>query len=198
MKVFGDGGANRFFDLLPQLNPGKDPWMLRLAHLPNVICGDLDSIRSDVLQFYKSQGVEIRDLSHDQDSTDTDKCIEYIKETQSLEEPIRLVVLGNGWGIAVIDGFLTRLGSLGGRLDHTLANLHTLHTYSDMDIVMIGEGNCARLLKQGRTKIKVSLSTTLNAETSSGGFRCRGTKVCISSTERTGQRHSHWLEMAAE
>lgn len=43
-KVFVDGGANRMHDAHSQI--GKN-------YIPNLITGDFDSIRDDVLNFYK-------------------------------------------------------------------------------------------------------------------------------------------------
>ena len=43
--------------------PGRPADDVRAAHLPTAILGDLDSIRPDVLGFYRARGVEVRDLS---------------------------------------------------------------------------------------------------------------------------------------
>ena len=45
---------------------------------------------------------------------------------------------------------LASAGALGGRLDHTLSSLSTLHKNRDMDIVLWGEGNMAQLLPMGK------------------------------------------------
>ncbi len=39
---------------------------LRQAHLPDLVIGDLDSLRPDTEAFYAAQGVPFMDLSHDQ------------------------------------------------------------------------------------------------------------------------------------
>lgn len=49
------------------------------AHHPDAIIGDLDSIEPEVLAFYRGAGCSIHDLSHDQDSTDLMKCVEYAR-----------------------------------------------------------------------------------------------------------------------
>eukprot|EP00210_Caulerpa_lentillifera_P003867 g3694.t1 len=126
--------------MLQKLQLGDNRCTIQSQFLPDAICGDLDSIRSDVRHFYESRGVEVRDLSSDQDTTDTDKCILYLKEKLPEIDQRQIVMI---------------VGSLGGRLDHTLANLNTLHRFPDLDMVMIGEGNCARLIKEGRSKIQV-------------------------------------------
>ena len=46
-------------------------------------------------------------------------------------------------------------GALGGRLDHTLANLNTLHRHAGPPLALLGEGNLVRLLRPGRSEIAV-------------------------------------------
>lgn len=65
--VCADGGANRLHDALTDQD-------LRSRHIPELICGDFDSIRQDVLAFYSSQGSRVEQDS-DQDSNDLDKCL---------------------------------------------------------------------------------------------------------------------------
>lgn len=45
-------------------------------------------------------------------------------------------------------------GALGGRLDHTLSNLSTLYMHRDMNLVLLGDGNLARLVPAGRALIR--------------------------------------------
>eukprot|EP00775_Hariotina_reticulata_P013288 gene13288-13419_t len=82
--------------------PGVDPAVARTSHLPDLIKGDLDSVRLDVQDYYTSKG------------------------------------------------------ALGGRLDHTLANLNTLYCYRHLDIVLWGEGNLVRLVRAGSNLIQPS------------------------------------------
>ena len=63
LRVCADGGANRLFDELPRMLPGQPAEAVRAQYLPTVIKGDLDSIRPDVLQFYRQRGVDVVDLS---------------------------------------------------------------------------------------------------------------------------------------
>jgi len=44
-------------------------------------------------------------------------------------------------------------GALGGRLDHTLANLNTLYMFPHLNITLAGDGNLVRLLRAGRTEV---------------------------------------------
>ena len=43
----------------------------------------------------------------------------------------------------------TCAGALGGRLDHVLSNLNTLHSYRDHELILCGDGNLVRLLRPG-------------------------------------------------
>lgn len=49
-----------------------------------------------------------------------------------------------------------RAGALGGRLDHTLANLNTLYCYPHLNITLWGDGNLVRLLRAGKSMIRPS------------------------------------------
>ena len=53
-------------------------------YLPDLILGDLDSLRPDVRAFYASHGVPVVQ-DDDQDSTDLMKCIQALKEKERRE-----------------------------------------------------------------------------------------------------------------
>jgi thiamine pyrophosphokinase len=59
---------------------------LYFRYKPDVIKGDMDSIRRDVLDFYINLGTKVIDESHDQDTTDLDKCILYIRHSTLNQE----------------------------------------------------------------------------------------------------------------
>lgn len=63
--------------------------------LPDLIQGDMDSIRADVLDYYTRHGVPHRDLRLDQDSTDLMKCLHFIQDEllRGDPEPTRHTVL---------------------------------------------------------------------------------------------------------
>lgn len=65
IRVFADGAANHIFD-----NFCKNEHLL----IPDFICGDLDSIRSDVASFFCDCGTELR-KQDDQNTNDMEKCI---------------------------------------------------------------------------------------------------------------------------
>ncbi|KAF6250654.1 thiamine pyrophosphokinase [Scenedesmus sp. NREL 46B-D3] len=142
-RICADGGANRLYDQIPVMLPGTDPFAAREAHLPDLIKGDLDSVRADVTDFYTSRGVPFIDLSSDQETTDLEKCLLFLEgrlPRKRLQQ----------------DHLILVLGALGGRLDHTLANLNTLYCYPHLNITLWGEGNLVRLLRAGRSVIKPS------------------------------------------
>lgn len=74
LRICADGGANRLYDELRGPSHASDS--VPMPH-PHAIIGDLDSIRPEVAAYYRDAGVAITDLSHDQDSTDLQKCVEY-------------------------------------------------------------------------------------------------------------------------
>ncbi|EFN53214.1 hypothetical protein CHLNCDRAFT_11702, partial [Chlorella variabilis] len=142
LRVCADGGANRLYDELPGMLPGQAAEAVRSQYLPSAIQGDLDSIRPDVLAFYRQHGVPVQDLSADQDSTDLQKCIQFVRQ-QAEERRLELRHLT-----------LVALGALGGRLDHSLSSLSTLHAHRDLSLVLLGDGNLARLAPAGRCIIR--------------------------------------------
>ena len=70
MVVCADGGSNRLYDALSDDNE-------RTKYKPQVIVGDLDSMRPDVRQFYERIGTTIIKVE-DEDNTDFEKSIMYI------------------------------------------------------------------------------------------------------------------------
>lgn len=145
VRVCADGGANRLFDQVPGLFPDRDPEAVRQEYLPDLIAGDLDSIRDDVRKYYESYGVKVMDLSHDQDSTDLMKCINALAQREGDG------ILGRGPFQAII-----ALGAQGGRLDHTLGHLSVLHMYRELPLILLGDRNLTRLVQKGMAVIKPS------------------------------------------
>ncbi|KAJ6619693.1 thiamine pyrophosphokinase Thi80 [Mycena sp. CBHHK59/15] len=99
-----DGGANHLFDVLGATQ--------RSLYLPNLIKGDLDSIRNDVKDFYISHGVPVVE-DQDQDSTDLMKCISALRDKEAIEQEGEYDIV--------------LLGGLSGRLDQTIHTLSYLH-----------------------------------------------------------------------
>ncbi|KAH9058381.1 thiamine pyrophosphokinase [Lactarius vividus] len=102
-RCCADGGANRLHDLL---RGGDD--RPTSYYLPDLLKGDLDSLRDDVKQEYLSSGIG------DQYSTDLAKCVCSLEEKEKsdgVETPYDIVLLGG----------------LSGRLDHIIHILASLH-----------------------------------------------------------------------
>ena len=153
-----DGGANRLHDEVPLMFPNEDPDGIRARYLPHLITGDLDSVRPNVLSFYKRMGVPVADLSHDQMSTDLQKCIAYIdhhfliggERPETAEQEERMDAAMN---ITRQVDSIVAVGALGGRLDHILSSLSTLYQFRHMNIVLCGDGNLTRLIPGGKAVI---------------------------------------------
>ena len=113
--------------------------------MPDLIKGDLDSLRSDVNSFYASKGVSIKHDS-DQNSTDLMKCI---KEVEIIEEKSN-------------EHFaLLFMGGLSGRVDqtvHTMSMLHKLRKTRPHSFVLSAE-SLAWTLDTGSHLIDIDHST---------------------------------------
>ncbi|XP_050264444.1 thiamine pyrophosphokinase 1 isoform X2 [Quercus robur] len=117
---------------MPLLFPHEDPSHVRTRYKPDVIKGDMDSIRTEVLAFYANLGTKILDESQDQDTTDLHKCVAYIRDfTPNLDKPNLCILVA---------------GALGGRFDHTLGNLNVLLVFSSLRIILITDESLVRLL----------------------------------------------------
>ncbi|WPT14018.1 Thiamine pyrophosphokinase 1 [Picochlorum sp. SENEW3] len=156
--VCADGGANRLYDEIPKLLPNEDAAAVRKRFMPHVIAGDLDSVRDDVREYYGSLGVPVVDLSHDQDSTDLMKSIDFLTNSGAWKEHDALsrVKESLGGGAHPEYNVIVALGAHGGRLDHILGNLSILHMYRDIPLVLCGDGNVTRLVRRGQTEITPS------------------------------------------
>ncbi|KAL0697240.1 hypothetical protein Bca4012_053362 [Brassica carinata] len=105
----------------------------------------MDSIRPDVLDFYVSLGTKVIDESHDQDTTDLDKCISYIRHSTLNQESSKLQILATG--------------ALGGRFDHEAGNLNVLYRHPDTRITLLSDDCLIQLLpKTHRHEIHIQPS----------------------------------------
>lgn len=135
-----DGGANRLHDCLASQGSKADEC------LPDLIKGDLDSLRDDVRQYYETLGVPVVQ-DGDQYSTDLGKCVCSLQEKEQsdgVDTPYDLVVLGG----------------LSGRLDHTvhvLAFLHKLRQ-SGRRIFAVTDDNVGWVLDEGKHHISIDHS----------------------------------------
>eukprot|EP00698_Gefionella_okellyi_P010949 TRINITY_DN2868_c0_g1_i2.p1 TRINITY_DN2868_c0_g1~~TRINITY_DN2868_c0_g1_i2.p1 ORF type:complete len:273 (+),score=55.46 TRINITY_DN2868_c0_g1_i2:188-1006(+) len=137
-RICCDGGANRLYQSL-QL----DTSLLQQC-IPDVICGDFDSLRDDVREFYRNAGAT---LVHDagQDDNDFAKCFRHMRD-QSLVQAIA--------GIADAQHVYV-MGGLGGRLDHTLCNLSVAHQQIGLHVTFFSANNVTSVLAPGQHLIHV-------------------------------------------
>ncbi|KAF3658147.1 Thiamine pyrophosphokinase 2 [Capsicum annuum] len=131
VHICADGGANRVFDELPGLFPNEEPCDIRKRYKPHAIKGDMDSIRTEVLDYYKSLGTKIIDESQDQDTTDLHKCVACIRDLLSLEHPNLCILV---------------TGALGGRFDHEMGNINVLCRFPSMRIILLSDDCLIQLL----------------------------------------------------
>jgi len=132
LRLCADGGANRLYDAMPSFFPEEDPLLVRKRYKPDVIKGDLDSIRPEVREFYDNLGSTILDESHDQDTTDLHKCVGFVRDCTPDSEKSNLILLV--------------VGALGGRFDHELGNINILYTFSNIRIVLLSNHSLVYLL----------------------------------------------------
>lgn len=106
LKIATDGACNR---LLEYFGPQK---ALESQNLPQFIIGDFDSARPDTLEKFSNAGSEII-LAEDQNSSDVEKAVAFICQTQMINErPCEIIVAGR----------------LGGRFDHSLGIINALYS----------------------------------------------------------------------
>ena len=132
LRVCADGAANRLHDALDDEARG--------GHLPDLIAGDLDSLRDDVAQFYAARGVPIA-RQPEQDRHDFEKCLTWLRQRQGDAAP-RLSVVA--------------MGAFGGWLDQQMANINMLYRYAGAfeRLVLLGDESLAFLLPAGKHVIE--------------------------------------------
>lgn len=124
IRLCADGGANRLFDVDHESQ-----------YLPDLIKGDLDSLRPDVQAHYASLKVPIK-KDEDEYSTDLMKCIQEVPE----------------------DYALVLLGGLSGRVDQTVHTMSMLHKM-DREIYVLDKESMAWVLRPGQHEIHIDHST---------------------------------------
>lgn len=111
-RCCADGGANRLHDIFddPEFMKRK---AFRGEYLPDLIKGDMDSIREHVKSYYASHGVPVVE-DHDTETTDLMKCVSALQEKEQTQHDVQQ------YDIII-------LGGLSGRLDQTISTLSYLH-----------------------------------------------------------------------
>lgn len=159
--VGADGGANCVHDLNASNLENKN-----VLNLETVI-GDLDSLRSDVKQYWHERGSEII-FDPDQYSTDMTKAVKYVKSfeipregelTPSKDESGADKLQKIKDGLEIKD--IVCIGGLGGRVDQAMSALHHLYIfqkesdYASGKMFLLSSEAITFVLKSGKHKIKV-------------------------------------------
>lgn len=150
-RVVADGGANVLYKEHPDL-------------VPDVLVGDMDSAKPEAVEAFKAKGVDVRNMSSDQDSTDLEKSLAAAKSLGCEQ----VIVAGKFAGV-------------GGRLDHTFGIFNALHKSlsSGLQVAVISDDCCCFLLDEGEHEISVASS---DADTHCGLVPLGG--VCQSISTR--------------
>lgn len=101
---------------------------------PDIIVGDFDSVRSDIVDFYRKDAqIRFVELNPVKDDTDT-------------ESAVRLAIASGA-------GKITLLGATGTRLDHVLGNIELLGIglEAGVPITLLDAHNRIRMLREGIT-----------------------------------------------
>ncbi len=109
----------------------------------------MDSLTQDIKLMYEAMGVSIL-IRDDDNYTDCEKALLHLEQTilpsvlAQGQKKVRIVVLG----------------AFGGRMDHTLQNLHLLwqkgQTSSTIEYLMLDRHNLVSVLKPGRNVLTLS------------------------------------------
>ncbi|XP_057292711.1 thiamin pyrophosphokinase 1-like isoform X1 [Hydractinia symbiolongicarpus] len=130
LKVCCDGGANRLYDT----KHGD-------RYVPDFLCGDFDSIRDEVKDFFVQKKSNVVVLE-DQDYTDFTKAARFaVQHCKNNNIEYDVIVAFN---------------AIGGRLDHTLSNINTLYSILSLQnkpCYLLSDLDSVCLLKPVTTKI---------------------------------------------
>eukprot|EP00667_Euglena_gracilis_P019786 EG_transcript_21266 len=137
VRICADGGANRMFDATQEPD--------RAQQSPTHICGDMDSIRPDVLEYYSALGARVC-RSDDQDTNDLDKALSALRQSAAAGQ-----CDGCGPGsrnYVIVDG------GLGGRMDHVFGNFDVLLRARDLRVALCCAACVCVVLPPGRHHIR--------------------------------------------
>eukprot|EP00814_Leptocylindrus_danicus_P001701 CAMPEP_0116022026 /NCGR_PEP_ID=MMETSP0321-20121206/10742_1 /TAXON_ID=163516 /ORGANISM="Leptocylindrus danicus var. danicus, Strain B650" /LENGTH=305 /DNA_ID=CAMNT_0003493019 /DNA_START=527 /DNA_END=1444 /DNA_ORIENTATION=+ len=159
-RVCADGGANRLLDAVTAAAT-TNPELF----IPDLIRGDLDSLRSDVRQYYSSNGCSV-EQDFDQDTNDLDKCLQALamkytnEQSESSSSPLTVCVFG----------------AFGGRFDQEMASINALYRWKGKfhRLILYTEETSALLLPEG-VENRIRINKELEGPTCGLipiGFRC--------------------------
>ena len=135
LHVCADGGSNRLYDMAASH---------RDQYLPHTICGDLDSARDGVLQYYQQRGCHVLKVTN-QDTTD---FVKTVKEVLALRQR----------GLASFSAIYA-MNAMGGRFDQTLGNVQTVmlleKELEGTPVYLLSEDSIAAVLRPGESVVTV-------------------------------------------
>lgn len=118
-----------------------------------MILGDIDSMTKPTMELYQGMGVKVV-VREDDNYTDCEKALVYLEQEvlpevfKKKDRSVKVVVLG----------------AFGGRMDHTLQNLHLLWKKTlkspfhgmDYELMMFDNANLTTVLRPGHNTLKLS------------------------------------------
>lgn len=123
---------------------GACNWLYPYGVTPQVVVGDMDSIKPGILKAIEREGARLVRAPREKDDTDLMLAARYASEELKANE-------------AVV------FGGLGGRLDHTLGNLQVLAYLKNkgVDAFMVDESAIVQLMK-GQGQIVADVGSTVS------------------------------------
>ncbi|GAA5873236.1 hypothetical protein JCM3774_000090 [Rhodotorula dairenensis] len=176
LRFCADGGANRLYDRFVSGTENSDAARHGDADdwLPDLILGDLDSLRQDVRAYYESKGVTV-DRDPDEFSTDLGKNVARLNAIESgklppppppprMRPPAALADPDRERRRAPVGGqqyHVVLIGGLSGRLDQTIHTLHAMTLLAEKErrdrVWAIGRESAAILLAKGTHELHLDL-----------------------------------------
>lgn len=129
-RICADGGANRLYDVQSDEEVND--------YIPDAICGDLDSLRQNVREYYQERGTSIQQ-DVNQDVNDLDKALQLVHARRN---EIWNSSTANRRRVCVY-------GAFGGRFDQEMACIQALYKWSevfDYKLFLCDDNTCAFLL----------------------------------------------------
>lgn len=116
----------------------------KMGITPKYIIGDLDSVEDEIVDYYREKGVEFKKFPEKKNETDSELCI----------------ILADMLGADKVDLY----AALGGRIDHTLANVKLLEYMRKKDIEsrIITEDEILYLVHNEKVTIKGNKGDTIS------------------------------------
>ncbi|KAJ1659291.1 hypothetical protein IWQ61_001612 [Dispira simplex] len=140
VRVCADGAANRLYETFHNTRNSLVATDAEKNYIPTVICGDMDSAKKDVVDYFNGLGTKIVH-DPDQETTDFMKCLKWIDGYYEENHVMSYAIVA--------------YGGLGGRFDHTMASISTLYKYAKArPIYLANPGALTFLLTAGTHHIE--------------------------------------------